>query len=248
MRFLIVCLCFPFVALAGDAHDHHAHGEHRHEKSAAPAVQMPIDWKPIDARFETTTCEIPCRQPKSSAWDLRRSDTAVELRGAGAPYSEMWRRLGDGRIDYAFAMHDEERVIEYSPIDLQLINKTPDWERLGAVVAAEDLGRLKAGKVGRHAGYATRTYAGNVKGTRIEIVWIPELMLPAKVDSRTAKRRVTVKLLGIEKNANPPMPDPVRERYQRVDFADLGDMEEDPDAQVWIRKAVNAPGHDSHAH
>ena len=249
MRYLISALLLPSMVFASDAHDHGAHASHDQDHQvSAPAAQAAIAWKPVDVRFETTTCEIPCKAPKSRTWTLRRDERAIELRGSGAPYGEVWRRLDDGKVDYAFVMHDEDRMIEYAPIDLQLINKVPDWERLGAVVAAEDIERLKAGKRARHEGFATRSYTGSVNGAKVEVVWIPELHLPAKIDSKTAKRRVTVRLLAVENSPAPPMPDVVRERYQRVDYADLGDMEEDPDAQRWIRKAINAPGHEAHNH
>lgn len=240
MRILVILLCLPVIARADDGHDHRTHGAHAGQKSIA--------WKAVDARFETTACQLPCKKPRSSVWNLRRADDSVELRGAGAPYSELWRRLRNGSIDYAFAMHDDERVIEYNPVDLQIINKTPDWERLGAIVAARDLERLKLGEVGLHAGYTTHTYSGVDSGTRIEIVWIPELMLPLKVDTRNSSGYVSVQLLAFDSQGMPPMPDAVRERYQRVDYADLGDMEEDPNAKVWIQKASKALGHGSHAH
>lgn len=240
MRLLTFLLCLPVLALADGRHDHRSHGAH--------AGHKPIAWQAVDARFETTACQLPCQQPGSSVWSLRRGHDSVELRGADAWYSELWRLLSDGSIDYAFAMHDDKRVIEYNPVDLQIINKTPDWERLGAIVAARDLERLKIGEVGLHAGYTTHTYSGVDSGTRIEIVWIPELMLPLKVDTRNSSGYVSVQLLAFDAQGMPPMPDAVRERYQRVDYADLGDMEEDPNAKVWIQKASKALGHGSHAH
>ncbi|WP_059750803.1 hypothetical protein [Thiobacillus denitrificans] len=199
----------------------------------------------VAARFETTHCAIPCKKPISRQWHLLRDSQTIELRGDGAPFSELWRRLGDGRADYVYVMHDERRAIEYSPVDLVLIGRQPDWTRIGALLSPADLERLKRGAAGRHAGLATRRYTGTLGPARIDVAWIPNLALPARLQYRYPDQTVTIRLLRRYEGASPVASTTAGTLagYQLVDYADIGDMEEDAQAQAWIRKAAAAPGH-----
>lgn len=207
-------------------------------QTGAAAAPLP----PLAARFETVHCALPCKKPVARRWTLARDAQAVELRGEGAPYSELWRRLAGGRVGYAFLMHDERRAIEYSPVDLEMIGRAPDWERLGALLSPRDLARLERGAKGRHGAYATRRYAGTLGGAKVEAQWITTLGLPAKLTYRYPGHTVTVRLLALDAGA-PPAPGAALAAYELVDYADIGDMEGDPQAEAWIRKAAAAPGH-----
>lgn len=214
----------------------------------AAAVSPPLPTTPLPAvaaHFETTHCAIPCKKPVSRQWHLLRDGQTIELRGDGAPFSELWRRLGDGRIDYVYVMHDERRAIEYSPVDLTLIGREPDWARIGALLSPADLERLKRGAAGRHAGLATRRYTGTLGSAKIDVAWIPDLALPARLQYRYPDQTVTIRLLRRHAGAPPVAPTTAATLagYQLVDYADIGDMEEDAQAQTWIRKAAAAPGH-----
>lgn len=236
MRYFLFFLMFPLNLMADGFHVPPA------TQAGAPA------WLPLAASFRTTQCSLPCSEEKSASWQMRRDQGAIELRGTGSPFSEMWRRSGDGRIDYVFLMHDEKRSIDYNPVDLKLADKTPHWERLGSLIAAADLDRLEPGEHGQRFGYATRSYRGELNGARVDVVWIPQLGLPASLQTTRDAQRVSIELLSIEATGTLPDAIAVPRDYQRVDYADLGDMEEDPQAQVWIRKAALAPGHQHHAH
>lgn len=204
----------------------------------------------VAARFETTHCTIPCKKPISRRWELLRDAQTIELRGEGAPFSELWRRLVDGRIDYIYLMHDEHRAIEYSPTDLALIGRQPDWERIGSLVSSRDLAHLKRGAKGRHAGLETRRYTGALGKAKVDVAWIPSLALPAKLQYRYPKQTVTIRLVRHHDAPGASTVANALASYQLVDYADIGDMEDDPQAQVWIRKAVAAPGnlHQGHEH
>lgn len=207
--------------------------------SAAPSLPS------VAVRFETTHCAIPCRKPTIRRWFLLRDSRSIELRGENAPFSELWRRLADGRVDYVYVMHDERRAIEYSPIDLALIDRQPDWARLGAILSPADLERLKPGSKGRLAGMQFRRYTGILGRAKVDVAWIPSLALPYRLQYRYPGETVTVRLLRHYPDAPPiaPTTADALTAYQPVDYADLGDMEEDAAAQAWIRKAAMAPGH-----
>lgn len=213
--------------------------------AAESAPVTPAALPAVAAHFETTHCAIPCKKPISRQWHLLRDSRTIELRGNGAPFSELWRRLGDGGIDYVYVMHDERRAIEYSPVDLTLIGRQPDWTRIGAILSPADLQGFKRGAAGRHAGLATRRYTGTLGSAQVDVAWIPDLALPARLQYRYPDQTVTIRLLRRYADAPPVAPTTAATLagYQLVDYADIGDMEEDAQAQAWIRKAAAAPGH-----
>lgn len=210
-----------------------------------PPVPAAASMPAVAAQFETIHCAVPCRKPTTRRWFLLREGRSIELRGENAPFSELWRRLADGRIDYVYVMHDERRSIEYSPIDLALIDQQPDWARLGAILSHADLERLEPGAKGRVAGLQFRRYRGTLGKARVDVAWIPGLALPYRLKYRYPGETVTIRLLRRYPDAPPIAPSTadVLAAYQSVDYADIGDMEEDAAAQTWIRKAAMAPGH-----
>lgn len=218
--------------------------------AAVPPVADTPTLPALAARFETALCALPCKDPKSRQWYLLRDARAIELRDDSAVYSELWRRYDDGRIDYVYLMHDERRGIEYSPADLDVIGRRPDWERIGALLSPQDLAQLTAGAKGRHDGLETQRYTGTLRKAAVDVIWIPELALPASLEYRYPDRMITVRLLQRYPGKAPVAltDSKTLAHYQLVDYADVGDMEEDPQAQRWIRKAVAAPGHQHHEH
>lgn len=197
------------------------------------------------ARFETTHCAVPCKKPVSRRWDLMRDAQTIELRGVGAPFSELWRRLGDGRVGYVYLMHDERRAIEYSPADLAMIDRAPDWERIGALLSPREIERLASAGRGRQGGLETQRYRGRLGKAKVEATWIPALALPAKLVYRYPGHTVSIRLVARHEGAAPAQPPAAAAlaSYALVDYADIGDMEGDPQAEAWIRKAAAAPGH-----
>lgn len=139
-------------------------------------------------------------------------------------------------------MHDERRAIEYSPVDLEMLGRAPDWERVGALLSPRDLARLERGAKGRHGAHATQRYAGTLGGAKLEAQWISALGLPAKLTYRYPGHTVTVRLLALDTSAA-SAPGAALAGYDLIDYADVGDMEGDPQADAWIRKATAAPGH-----
>lgn len=215
---------------------------------ASEAVAPP---PPLAAHYETSACGLPCDKPVERRWFLLRGDAFIELRDQIEPVSQLWRRHADGRIDYTYVMHDERRAIEYTIVDLKLIGHTPDWERLGSLLSARDLAALSTDATNTGSRTETRRYEGAKGPARIEVTWNPTLALPERLSYRYPSHTVTVRLLASYDLSNAPVrpTDPqTLAGYSLVDFADLGDMEEDPQAQSWIRKALRAPGHEGHAH
>ena len=206
----------------------------------------------LDARFETSQCELPCKHPVKREWLMLREAGQVELRDVNASNSDLWQ-WHDGSLDYVYLMHGEKRAIDYNSIDLRLLGLGADegkWQSLTTLVTARELASL-AKKPGQpYDSMPSEIYQGKLNGIDTQVTWIPALQIPLQVEYRYPNRIVTVKLvqryqgkLPVEKTTARQLQD-----YQHVDFVDIGDMEHDKQAVAWLSLAKDAPGVHVHHH
>ena len=81
-------------------------------------------------------------------------------------------------------------------------------------------------------------------------MWIAALQIPLQMTYVYPQHQVTINLL----NANVQATDAKATSeqallgYQRIDYADIGDMEHSAQAKMWLSKAEDAPGINTHHH
>lgn len=221
----------------------------------------------IDARFETTECNIPCKKSVNSEWWLMRDTDQVELRdinsksGKLAPKGELWKRNPDGKLGYLFLMHEDQRIIEYLFDDLKVLNIKADenkWQEITQLITEKELASLTKAthKTKPYHGALTEAYTGEINGTKIKLLWLPELHIPATIEYIYPKYRVTTRLRQLDVGSDkvitgadaPKSTETMLTSYQQVYYTDIGDMEQNDDAKEWLSKAQGAPGLHSHNH
>lgn len=215
---------------------------------------------PLDAKFETIECAIPCKKPVKSMWWMWRTPNQVELRTANSSNSELWQLLPNGQLGYQFLMHDEKRAIEYATTDLNMLDMPTDmakWQSLTHLVTQQDLAGMKKSKLKKqYLGMDLTQYSGKINGIQSSITWLDALQIPLKMAFVYPKRQVTIQLLEQDKGKWPlgATTAVALRDYQQVDYADIGDMEHSSIANKWLAKAGGAPGlnahgtHDGHGH
>ena len=94
---------------------------------------------------------------------------------------------------------------------------------------------------------AAERRTGEVGGWRYELLWIPALELPAWLDLRGHKHH-RLELVALEGAAAAPAAFAGGGALDRIDFADIGDREDDSVVAAWIAQGfVEHPvGHDDH--
>ncbi|MGZ8270459.1 MAG: hypothetical protein ACXW1T_04700 [Methylophilus sp.] len=214
----------------------------------------------IDARFETTQCANPCDSKNQRTWWLLRSDDQVELRDVNqasnqlTSRSEIWKRLPDGKLNYFFLMHDEKLGIEYLPDDLKLLGVASDekkWEISSQLITESELAAMvKKPTAESYQGYVTELYTGKIQNAEVIVTWLPELRIPLNVTYTYPNKQISIDLkqLNTKVDSHLRTTGQLLDQYQRVYFTDIGDMEQNADAQQWIAKANGAPGLHSHQH
>ncbi len=208
----------------------------------------------LNAQFETTECARPCKKSIKHAWWMWRTPEKVELRKAQSANSELWELQADKTISYAFLMHDEKKLIEYSDVDLKMLNQSMDankWEALTRLVTQKDLASMQKKPLKRqYQGLSLTQYDGKLNGVETHITWVQALQVPLKMTYVYPKHQLTVNLLShnMQQASVTATTEQTLQSYDRIDYTDIGDMEHAASAKVWLSKATDAPGLHSHQH
>jgi hypothetical protein len=177
-----------------------------------------------------------------STW---RDADRIEIHDAAAARSDAWLRDEAGRLTWVRAFHDRRRAVEHGPALLEDLPGVPAWETLSAWLDPAVLGSLdRSPRAVKALGMSAVLHRGRISGEPVEIVWIPELGLPARVSRGPRGSRHVLTLLQVHaKDDAPPPPD--WSAYELLDAADAGDREGDPS----FRELMPAFAHGrEHAH
>lgn len=213
----------------------------------------PLALTPLSAQFETIECTRPCKKPSNITWWMWRTPSQVELKKANSSNSELWT-WDNGNANYQFLMHDEKKVIEYSAVDLKMLDLMADnskWQALTSLVSHKDLASMKkTGLKKQYKGLALTQYNGKINGIKTHIVWIAALQIPLQMTYVYPKHQVTINLLkqDVQVIDDKATSEKTLLTYQRIDYADIGDMEHSAEAKMWLSKAEDAPGITAHYH
>ena len=206
-------------------------------------------YENVAARFATTACAIPCEKPQQGSWYFWRGDNRVEIRDGSNDVGEIWRRDGKGRLNFVYVEPTHKRGIEYNASDLRIINHTRPWDQLASIVSPDELKKLSLVGTTEVLGHKAQRYSGKIDKRTVEVVWVPDLQLAAKVTNTYPDRRVTTELQSFltPQDAVTATTDTQLANYALVDFADLGDMET-KESMAWLKQVTAAPGHETHEH
>ena len=207
---------------------------------------------PLNAQFETIDCAQPCKKPSTITWWMLRTPTQVELKKTNSNNSELWI-WENNQANYQFLMHDEKKVIEYSAVDLKMLNMAADstkWQEVTNLVLQKDLASMKKTRLKKqYKGLALAQYNGNIEGIKTQIVWIDNLQIPLQITYFYPKHKTIVNLLDVNTSTTASLlSEQILNSYQRIDYADIGDMEHSALAKKWLSKAQDAPGINSEHH
>jgi hypothetical protein len=224
-------------------------------------AEMPSNLTPLNAEFVTSQCDVPCKNQHTRGWKLIRDNNQVEIRdinlttGELASKSEIWKHIAKDKLTYLFVMHNEKRAIEYLFDDLKVLNLASDdarWQLNNQLITNNEFSSLKLTNQQSEAfnQYKTVNYEGVINDAKVSLRWITDLRIPAEINYQYPDYTVNVVLKKIDtiNTAQIMTTTKTLSNYQQVYFTDIGDMEQNPDAQEWIAKAKGAPGMHSHQH
>jgi hypothetical protein len=212
-------------------------------------VQAAADQPDVAARYVTTVCAHPCQTPEFRQWLFWRGADRVEIRDGANALGELWKRDAHGRVSYTYLEPAHKRGIEYTATDLKIIDHRRPWPALAGIVAPAELDKLAPAGEAEVLGRRALVYRGRLGNGQLEVLWLPDLKLAARVTHTATDRRTVHELQAFltDQDALSATTDAQLAEYRLVDFADLGDMEASP-GMAWLKQVVAAPGHPAHDH
>lgn len=189
-----------------------------------------------DQAPEATACvyliDSSSGQNHTTPWYFWRSDNRVETRDAHGETGEVWESDPRGQISYTKLFHPAGKTIDYTPGDLRALAMKADWNQIRSIIDPGLLGTpLK--RIGEQTvdGQRAERYAGEVDGVSTEVLWLPERKLPARIEKTQGGVTVRLRMAECKPLASAPWTitsDTRMQSYQHLDYADLGDKENDP--------------------
>ncbi len=199
---------------------------------------------PLAARFVETRSQQN-ETAFTSDWFFIRSDTRIET--AQKDYTEIWERDERQAITLKRVFHGDRKLIEYTTGELLAQHLLKDWSALATILDERTLTRLeKRGKTRILEQQAVR-YVGRLGDERIEVVWLTQQEIPAKLVRIRGESTYSLELKELRSAPDASWPKTSREQidaYESLDGSDLGDREYDPFVQkVIIMDAGRRGGH-----
>ncbi len=193
-----------------------------------PAVHAAGDV-PLVVQYETSHGN----DHVSQSWWYLRSANRIEKRIPDLGMVWIWHRHKN-RVTMQQAWLKERRVIDYTTSDLKSTRNLPEWETLRHMLDPSLLSRLQPRARRSVMGHPARWYAGKIADTRLKILWMEDLGLPAEILRTRRGHTSRVRMTAIYPESQAPI-QPIRlDDFAHMDFADLGDNEADP---IWGRFA-----------
>ncbi|MDD5462188.1 MAG: hypothetical protein PHG00_11260 [Methylococcales bacterium] len=181
----------------------------------------------------------------TKAWFFWRKPGMVQTQDADGHYGEIWQRTANGSIQYRKLYHVDKTAIEYMPADMPTNNMSFDWIKLSSMLDQQELHALKPVKKTRVLDRSAELRKGKVDNRDIEVLWLPDVSLPASIISKDKTGRAELRLIAIEPlSATHRKPVDIEEiaNYRHIDAADFGDMENDP----FVKKVMAFTEHHNH--
>lgn len=184
----------------------------------------------LACRYEKQTAGGKNRQP--SNWYFWRQTQRTETRDELSNQGEIWERNDAGQFFYTRVFYNEKVALEFVPGDLAATGAEPSWRQLTSLVNPENLGKelTLLGKADKN-GMPIEFYKGTVNNIVTEVDWLPDLQLPARIVKMLPDGMLSLTLADCGNDSKFKVNPITKSEYdslRRIDYTDLGDMEDDP--------------------
>lgn len=201
--------------------------------------QEPVVYQPLAARYEETR-RVSGTDEKLEDWYFARRKEQVET--ARKNYAEVWQRDERGELTLTRVFQQDRKLIQYTSGELRTQRRMKDWVALNSVIDPRQYAALKQIGTGSILGRNALRYAGEIGEERIELLWLAEEALAAKLTRSGANgSSLTLELKELRAAPDPnwPLASQTKiDQYAALDGADLGDMEYDP----FVKRVLDADG------
>lgn len=168
--------------------------------AAPPPVAQPKAWPSVAATYHLDI------GGKSAVWYFARDERRVRL--IKGEIEEVWERDPRGRISFERIFHADKRRVYYTAHELATLGVEPDWDQLCRLV----------------------DHPGQDAAPGVALTWNQALDVPEQLVKPLPNGTLTMTLVAAAPAPLPGWPHghAAADDYERLDAADLGDMEYDP--------------------
>ena len=196
--------------------------------AGAAIAQSVADLPEIGARYVTTVAQTG-KAAHATDWIFLRSASRVERRHLQEAEGVAWQRTQTGSVYYERLFPADRKIVEYTPGELRALDFKSNWQTVATLVDEHAMRtKLTARGIADFNGKRATRFAGQYGETAIEIIWIDEDRIPASIREQTAGKIVETRLSETCPLAQCPWQLTHTGGFVRIDYADLGDMENDP--------------------
>lgn len=228
--FAVWCLLFCSTTLS-------AHGASPAQTtSAAPAS------KPIYATYLWQRFDAKGKRLSEQHWRIWRDASRIEL-STGAR-REIWEKRPDGAMTLIQINVLDQSMLEYQPSDLQSMAGDYSWRKITQLVDPEEISGLRQLRTRKGQFGLEQRYSRRQKALSLAISIVPDLALPSAWEIKTPAGMERLRLLEAKPKfpeSDPPTNAKQLSALMNVQFADLGDRENDP--RVHRLLGMFLPGH-----
>lgn len=211
----------------------------------APFV-MTNDSTALAAEFETSVITENHRQEPETAnyrWRFWRSPTYVQTYNLQDDTGEAWTKSPSGEIGYQRLFHAQQQSIDYLPGDLKAIGSALDWPMLASLLNREMIKDLACSDDVDALDRQIQRCHTRSEPEALQLVWLTQEQLPASITLMEHEHRLTTRLLAAYPLAKSPWVQPSSDHYRQIDFADIGDKENDPFIKSILSKLKGGASH-----
>lgn len=199
-----------------------------------PQLLVAQSLSEIAATYQQSEQQLDSDEPKklTTSWYLWRQTKRIELYNPKQQTGEVWRLLNDGEVAYTWLLHHKKFAVNYAPSDLKAIKNHPNWLAKASMISPQLLKQLELKPKCKFLNYQCENYSGRIGEYKLEIEWLPELQIPARIKQSTANHITEINLNTVTSltEAKQPLNS---ENYEDMDFADIGDNEAHPIAKSY---------------
>jgi hypothetical protein len=194
---------------------------------------------PLAAEFVTT---ISGDDSTVNSALIVRTASAVEWIYLTSNASELWTKTSNDLWFYSKVFHADRQVIEYSPVDINLLGIHQQWQQL-AINPDILHAAISTKPAADFRGWQSVIYTGKVEGITYEVLWLPQLSIAARVIAKQGKQKTVTEIRMLYINQQAPFTFSDITHYRTIEYTDLGDMERDPFVMKIQHELLDHHGH-----
>lgn len=194
---------------------------------------------PLAAEFVTT---ISGDDSTVNSARIVRTASAMEWTYLTTNTSELWTKTSNDLWFYSKVFHADRQVIEYSPVDINLLGIHQQWQQL-AINPDILHAAISTKPAADFRGWQSVIYTGKVEGITYEVLWLPQLSIAARVIAKQGKQKTVTEIRMLYINQQAPFTFSDITHYRTIEYTDLGDMERDPFVMKIQHELLDHHGH-----